>query len=152
MAAIQWHVPAPPAPALLKRSLTQQVLQPADREALALEMRNWKDRPAAAPGPAPDPPYSAAGLWRLPHGPSFHRQLQLMAAQGMSPAEILRQATAGAAARLNAPQLGRIRAGADADLLLVDGNPLEDIAATERIVAVFFKGERVSRSTLLEDE
>jgi len=32
----------------------------------------------------------------------------------------------------------------------VDGNPLEDISATERISLVVYKGERIRRSTLLE--
>ena len=38
----------------------------------------------------------------------------------------------------------------DADLLMVDGNPLQDITATERISLVVFKGERVRRSELFE--
>jgi len=33
---------------------------------------------------------------------------------------------------------------------VVDGNPLEDITATERISLVVFKGERVERSELFD--
>jgi imidazolonepropionase-like amidohydrolase len=40
----------------------------------------------------------------------------------------------------------------EADLLLVDGNPLRDITVTERISAVIFRGERVVRSELFEQE
>jgi imidazolonepropionase-like amidohydrolase len=47
-------------------------------------------------------------------------------------------------------QTGSIRPGNDADLLIVDGNPLEDITATERISMVVFKGERVERTELLD--
>jgi len=39
-----------------------------------------------------------------------------------------------------------------ADLLLVDGNPLEDISAVERISIVFFKGEQLDRSDLFSQE
>ena len=35
-------------------------------------------------------------------------------------------------------------------LLMVDGNPLEDIQATRRISDVFLKGERVRRSALFQ--
>jgi imidazolonepropionase-like amidohydrolase len=42
--------------------------------------------------------------------------------------------------------------GNDADLLLVDGNPLEDITAVERISVVVFKGEELDRSDLFNQE
>jgi imidazolonepropionase-like amidohydrolase len=47
-------------------------------------------------------------------------------------------------------RLGSIQPGNDADLLVVDGNPLDDIAATERISLVVFKGERIDRTALFE--
>jgi imidazolonepropionase-like amidohydrolase len=48
--------------------------------------------------------------------------------------------------------IGSIRAGNDADLLVVDGNPLDDIGAVERISIVFFKGEQLDRSDLFNQE
>jgi len=69
----------------------------------------------------------------------------------MPPAQVLAMFTSQAAAALNKP-LGRIAPGLEATLVLVDGNPLEDISATERIVAVFLKGERVSRAQLLKED
>ena len=96
-------------------------------------------------------PYSLSGRAGLPHGPSLHRQLQWMVRSGMPPAEALFQVTGGAALALGRP-VGRIAPGLDATLVLVDGNPLEDIAATERVVAVFFKGERVNRTELLNQK
>jgi imidazolonepropionase-like amidohydrolase len=51
-----------------------------------------------------------------------------------------------------AGRIGLIRKGYDASLLLVDGNPMQDISATERISTVFFKGERVDRSTLFDQK
>ena len=47
---------------------------------------------------------------------------------------------------------GLIRVGNEATMVLIDGNPLEDIAITERISAVFFKGERVDRAGLFEKD
>jgi len=49
-------------------------------------------------------------------------------------------------------RFGSIRKGLEADLLLVDGNPLQDISATERISTVFFKGERVNRADLFDQK
>jgi imidazolonepropionase-like amidohydrolase len=40
----------------------------------------------------------------------------------------------------------------DADFLLVDGNPLQDIAATERISLVVYKGERLRRPALFDQK
>jgi imidazolonepropionase-like amidohydrolase len=37
---------------------------------------------------------------------------------------------------------GRLRAGFDADLLVVEGNALEDIAALWNVQAVFVRGNR----------
>ena len=35
-------------------------------------------------------------------------------------------------------------------MILVEGNPMTEIAATERVITVVYKGERVVRSELLE--
>jgi imidazolonepropionase-like amidohydrolase len=47
-------------------------------------------------------------------------------------------------------RLGLVAKGYEANLLLVDGNPLKDITATERISLVIYKGERIRRSALFE--
>jgi len=87
------------------------------------------------------------------HGPGVHRELQLWVEAGVPPAAALQGATYSAARLLRADQrIGLIRKGYDASLLLVDGNPLQDISATERISIVFFKGERVDRSSLFEQK
>lgn len=85
------------------------------------------------------------------HGPSLHHELQLWVRAGIPPAVALQAATSGGARLLGAAtRIGSIAKGLDADLLLVDGNPLEDIAATERISLVIAKGERIRRSALFE--
>ena len=87
------------------------------------------------------------------HGPSLHRELQLWVSAGIPVTVALQAATANAAKLLGADKrIGAIRAGLDADLLLVDGNPLEEIAATERISLVVFKGERIRRAALFEQK
>ncbi len=87
------------------------------------------------------------------HGPAMHRELQLWIDAGI-PAWVALQAATGNAAKLlrAGKQIGTIRKGLDADLLLVDGNPLIDITATERISLVVFKGERVHRPDLFEQK
>ena len=69
---------------------------------------------------------------------------------GETPAAVLRSVTSEAAAKLNATgRIGSIRPGMEANLVVVEGNPLEDIAATERISDVYFKGEHVDRGELV---
>jgi len=69
----------------------------------------------------------------------------------ISPAVALQAATYNAARLLRAEnRLGLIAPGHDADLLIVDGNPLEDISVTERISLVVFKGERLDRAELFD--
>jgi imidazolonepropionase-like amidohydrolase len=72
---------------------------------------------------------------------------------GIPPAVALQGATYNAARLLRAENhIGSIRRGNDADLLVVDGNPIEDIGAVERISIVFFKGEQLDRSDLFNQE
>jgi imidazolonepropionase-like amidohydrolase len=62
-------------------------------------------------------------------------------AAGMNPAEILWAMTSGAARACGlGHRKGRIAAGFDADILAVDGNPLQDLAAIRRLRAVYAGG------------
>jgi imidazolonepropionase-like amidohydrolase len=63
---------------------------------------------------------------------------------GMSPLEALRASTSGSAAACGAgDRKGRLRPGADADLLAVRGDPLTDLEALHQVEAVFVSGTRV---------
>jgi imidazolonepropionase-like amidohydrolase len=96
---------------------------------------------------------SDAGNLLVFHGPTVHRELQLWKEAGIPAPVALRAATLNAARLLRAGnRIGSIRKGLDADLLIVDGNPMEDIQATERISLVIFKGERVDRSELFNQK
>ncbi len=92
---------------------------------------------------------SDAGNFLVIHGPTVQHEMQLWVQAGISPAVALQAATFNAAKLLRAEnRIGAIHPGNDADLLVVDGNPLQDITATERISIVVFKGERIERTEL----
>jgi imidazolonepropionase-like amidohydrolase len=79
------------------------------------------------------------------HGASVHRELALLVAAGMTPAEALAAATARTAETFGLADRGRIAPGLRADLLLVDGDPTADIAATRKIVGVWKQGHPIDR-------
>jgi imidazolonepropionase-like amidohydrolase len=74
-------------------------------------------------------------------GVSLLREIELYVESGLAPATALRAATADAAALLGiANRAGTIAVGKDADLVLVEGDPLRDITALRRIVSVIRRG------------
>ena len=67
-----------------------------------------------------------------------------LATAGMSPAEILWAMTSRAAQTCGlGHRKGRIAPGFDADILAIDGNPLDDLAAIRRLRAVYADGQAV---------
>jgi imidazolonepropionase-like amidohydrolase len=83
-------------------------------------------------------------LGGLAHGASLHHELQFLVAAGLKPIEALRAATATPARRFGLTDRGRIVPGALADLLLVDGDPLTNIADTLSIRDVWHRGVRLA--------
>jgi imidazolonepropionase-like amidohydrolase len=88
-----------------------------------------------------------------PH--NFHGELvlelQLMVSGGATPQQALRTATVNAASALDlADKAGEVAVGKWADLVLVDGDPLADIAHLERPVAVIKHGRVVARRSAEE--
>jgi hypothetical protein len=82
-----------------------------------------------------------AGTDAMP-GFTLHRELELYRQAGIGNADVLRIATLGAARVAGAAdETGSISVGKRADFVLLAGNPLEDISAVRRPVAVF-KGDR----------
>jgi imidazolonepropionase-like amidohydrolase len=82
------------------------------------------------------------------HGPSLHRELALLERAGLSPLEVLRSATVHSArflADTETPDFGVVAPGAQADLLLVEGDPLAEVAALGRIRSVVVQGRVVER-------
>jgi Amidohydrolase family len=78
----------------------------------------------------------------------FHEELSRLRACGLSTAAVLRAATAAAADTLGRPDLGRVAPGAQADLVLVDGNPLRRLADARAVRAVVVRGRLLERDSL----
>jgi imidazolonepropionase-like amidohydrolase len=158
---------------LLKRSLVQQVtrkelLEGTERAAVKPEtagmregmkhypmsvdvgsrnlVKAWKAGVSLVTG-------SDAGNFLVMHGPTIQHEIELWVAAGI-PAEVaLQAATLNAARLLKADsRIGSVEKGKEASLLIVDGNPLQDVKALSTISTVLMKGERVNRSTLLQDK
>ena len=85
----------------------------------------------------------SAACWA---GGAYLDELRLLREAGLSNAEVLQAATYKAAHYLEAsPDFGSIEPGKRADLVLVEGNPLDDIGATSKIADVFLGGVRLER-------
>jgi imidazolonepropionase-like amidohydrolase len=79
-----------------------------------------------------------------PHGSNL-RELQLMGEVGMAPADALTATTSNAAELLGvADELGTLEAGKRADLVVIDGDPLDFIGLRERIQQVWKDGRLVA--------
>jgi imidazolonepropionase-like amidohydrolase len=82
-------------------------------------------------------------------GFALHEELALLVKAGLSPMQALEAATKQPADFLGKSATeGTIEAGKNADLLLLDSNPLENIRNTRRIRAVILGGRLLDRSTL----
>jgi cytosine/adenosine deaminase-related metal-dependent hydrolase len=73
-------------------------------------------------------------------GESLLEELRLFIQLGMGLEEALATATIRAAEALGRDDLGRIRAGARADLLILESDPTQDLRALESLVAVMMDG------------
>ena len=85
-------------------------------------------------------PWPAAGL---------HEELRLLVDAGLTPLAALQAATRNAALALGwEARTGTITIGREADLVLLDGNPLADISNTRRIAGVWARGRHYDRAQL----
>ena len=158
---------------LLKRSLVQQVtakelLTGTEHAASSNEMKSMRDGLSHYPlsmelgsrnllkawrAGVPLVTGSDAGNFLVLHGPTVQHEIELWVAAGIPPEVALQAATRNAAKLLRADnRIGTIEKGKEASLLVVDGNPLQDVRALSSISNVFLKGERVARSTLFEQK
>jgi imidazolonepropionase-like amidohydrolase len=79
---------------------------------------------------------------------SHHIEMADMAAAGMTPMQVIVAATRNAAQVLRLADLGTVAAGKSASFVVLDANPLDDIANTRRISRVILRGTAIDRSAL----
>lgn len=156
---------------LLERSLIQQISTPALLDAIRRSVQSGDFEKDWALKAKPDlladqwlvsklyrqglplVAASQAGQPLIFPGPGLHRELQLWQEAGIPAHEILSAATFRSAQALGlSERIGLVAEEYEANLLLVDGNPLDDVRALERISLVVYRGERIDRSSLLGRE
>ena len=78
-------------------------------------------------------------------GASLHREMEFLAASGMTTGEVLAAATLGNARALRADdRIGSVEPGRSADLVLLEADPLQAISNTRRIGAVVRAGRVIT--------
>ncbi|TDI62622.1 MAG: amidohydrolase [Alphaproteobacteria bacterium] len=92
----------------------------------------------------------APQLYSVP-GFSIHREMQAMAEAGLSPEQILTSGTSAVGEFFaDKDTFGKIAPGQRADMILLEGNPLEDISNMRSIVGVMVRGVWLSREEIDE--
>jgi imidazolonepropionase-like amidohydrolase len=86
---------------------------------------------------------SGATPLRIP-GFAEHRELQLMVASGLTPLQAINCATARAAALLGLSDRGSLKPGMLADFVVLNANPADEISNSQKIAAVWHRGEKVA--------
>ena len=83
-------------------------------------------------------------------GIALHLELRLLAEIGLTPRQALAAATSNVAEVFGWSRTGRVAAGHDADLVVVDADPTLDVRNLEKIRLVLLRGEVVDRAALLK--
>jgi imidazolonepropionase-like amidohydrolase len=84
----------------------------------------------------------------VPHGENALELELLVEEVGMDEHEVLQSATRVAAGTVPADDLGTVEAGARADLVALDADPLADVSAVRDVETVYRDGEPVDPATL----
>lgn len=92
-------------------------------------------------------PGSDAGYYFVPHGSGLHRELAALVELGWTPLEALTAATLTSRQELGL-EGGEIVPGARADLLVIQGDPLADIAALDDIQMLVLRGVVMPREDI----
>ncbi len=81
-------------------------------------------------------------LLNLTPGYALYKEMQILVEAGLTELEVIKAATYSAAVALGrGDQIGSIAAGKHADLIVVDGNPADDIGNVAAVVMVFKDGK-----------
>lgn len=81
-------------------------------------------------------------------GYSLHEEMALLVSAGLTPLEAITAATRRGAQLLRADSLGQLTPGKVADLVVLNGNPLQNIAATRNIALVMIRGRVIRPDSL----
>jgi imidazolonepropionase-like amidohydrolase len=81
-------------------------------------------------------------------GLAEQHELESMAKSGMTPMQVIVAATSRPAAYLKLDKMGTLAPGKEANFLVLDANPLDDITNTQRISKIYMKGAEVDRASL----
>lgn len=79
-------------------------------------------------------------------GTELHHELELLVSAGLSPVDALRAATIEPARLMRRDDLGQVKQGFEADLLVLRANPLADIRNTRAIDEVIVRGGKFDRA------
>jgi imidazolonepropionase-like amidohydrolase len=93
---------------------------------------------------------SDTGLEDHLFGMAEQRELESMNNAGMSPMQVIVAATSRAAEYLKLDKMGVLAEGKEADFLVLDANPLDNITNTQRISKIYIKGREVNRAGMAE--
>lgn len=92
----------------------------------------------------------APQVFQVP-GFSIHQELEILVDSGLTPYEALRAGTYNVAAYFDALEdFGTVREGRSADLLLLEGNPLEDVRNAANLAGVMIRGRWVPATEIDE--
>ena len=114
------------------------------RDAFLTNIKNAWDAGVLVAGGSDAPAYPT--LWS---GETMHRELELFVMAGLSPVDTIKGCTFNAAKILrDEGSYGSLQQGLSADILIVEGNPAENISDSRNIRHVFLGGKQLDRDSL----
>ena len=115
------------------------------RDAFLTNIKNAWDAGVLVAGGTDAPAYPT--LWS---GESMHRELELFVMAGLTPVEAIKACTYNAAKILaREEKFGSLQAGLSADILIVEGNPADNIADSRNVRHVFLRGKQIDLESLV---
>ena len=134
-------MPKDKLPERVAKSMASPPQVKASATALANLQKIWDEGITVAMG-------TDAGNIGTLHGPSVFREMSIMTQAGLTPLEVLRSATTNGA-KATGREVGALRPGKLADVLILDADPLANIENLSRIYRVIKDGRVYSPEELI---